>query len=738
MSTNIKQNLLNFSKIYCNIRNNGILYTQSMLLSNYDERLDKEWTKLDSSIGIVLHDRYELIAEIGKGGMSTVYMAKDRNLGAYWAVKKVKQSSNNIDMNAFKKEVELLSSLNHSDIPRIVDRIELNDNYFVIMDLVNGTSLGKKIALEGPQPERQIIEWAKMLCDILQYLHTAKSNPIVYCDMKPDNVMLTESGRVKLIDFGIAKECKRGEKQTGDAVGSKGYAAPEQYPGASNLLDERTDIYSLGATLYNLVTGIVPGPPPNGLRPIRELNASLSEGLEYIIGKCTAVDPAARFQTCSELKNDLNNIEQLNSEYRKKMEKRLYSFCISSVSCFLCCFLIFFGYTGMLRDKEDKFQMAFDAAGTLVKQGNPTAAEVKYKEAIANKPAALESYQKLFETMLPGSNDKDRAQKTELAIDTLKKYVDDTGSPVYHNFELMYQIIKQCINLNNPAYASYAVSYIAAIKNSREFKDGKLNNEEIGCYEIIASNCANDITTQNFTKLNDALINLEKNTDDADITADNKLSNYYTIVVIYNNYPGNLKNAYTKTVEIGEKAKKIIDSNAQLESLGFNNIIPMYELVASSMYDSGVLTNEISDKRNDYQSSLEWFGYLDDLNDDLSETLLMKKANAHKEIFESYESVEERPKINQAVLSQVNLAVNIYSDILKKNPENFLAGVNLTQIQLDAELVKPTKERNYNTVLKNYNAVLQVKKDDKNSLTNLSLSQFGSLKRQMLNAGLEV
>ncbi len=92
--------------------------------------------------------------------------------------------------------------------------------------------------------EADVVEWAKMLCDVLHYLHTVKENPIIYRDMKPDNVMLTQAGRIKLIDFGIAKECRHGEKQTGESIGTKGYAAPEQYKGSSNILDERTDIYS--------------------------------------------------------------------------------------------------------------------------------------------------------------------------------------------------------------------------------------------------------------------------------------------------------------------------------------------------------------------------------------------------------------------------------------------------------------------------------------------------------------
>lgn len=271
-------------------------------------------------VGKVLNERYELIAELGKGGMGSVYLARDKILGSYWAVKQVKNNKS-VDVEAFKKEVELLSTLNYPDVPRIVDRIELGEDFFVVMDFIDGVSLSKKVEAEGPQPEKDVVEWAKLLCDTLDYLHTTKSNPIIYRDMKPDNIMLTKNGRVKLIDFGIAIECVKGQPYLGPKVGTKGYAAPEQY--VNDVLDERTDIYSLGVTLYYLVTATTPGASPESIRPIREINPTLSEGLEYIIEKCTQADPKDRYQNCKELKRDLENINMLNSKYRKAMKKSL-------------------------------------------------------------------------------------------------------------------------------------------------------------------------------------------------------------------------------------------------------------------------------------------------------------------------------------------------------------------------------------------------------------------------------
>ena len=234
----------------------------------------------------ILKNRYELLTELGRGGMSTVYLARDLNLGSYWAVKHMKNNGSN-EIIAFKQEVELLAGLSHPDIPRIVDRIEEFDDYYVVMDFVDGVSLGKKVVAEGPVDEATVIGWSKMLCSILTYLHTVHENPIVYRDMKPDNIILAQSGRVKLIDFGIAKECVRGVKDEGECFGTRGYAAPEQYRNGSNILDERTDVYSLGCTMFYLLTGKVPGKAPNACPPLRTLNPNLSDGIQYIVSKAT-------------------------------------------------------------------------------------------------------------------------------------------------------------------------------------------------------------------------------------------------------------------------------------------------------------------------------------------------------------------------------------------------------------------------------------------------------------------
>lgn len=177
--------------------------------------------------------------------------------------------------------------------------IDTEDSFIIIMDYVQGNSLNKALEEYGAQPQEYVIEWAKQLCDVLGYLHS-RQPPIIYRDMKPANIMLKPDGNVTLIDFGTAREFKEKNLADTTCLGTVGYAAPEQFGGMGQT-DARTDIYCLGATLYHLVTGCNPSEPPYEMKPIREINPSLSGGLERIILKCTQRNPEDRYQSAAEL-----------------------------------------------------------------------------------------------------------------------------------------------------------------------------------------------------------------------------------------------------------------------------------------------------------------------------------------------------------------------------------------------------------------------------------------------------
>lgn len=279
-------------------------------------------------IGSLVDGKYKILSEIGHGGMSVVYMAINEKANKTWAVKEVRKDGK-MDFNTVRQgllaEIDTLKRLKHPNLPSIVDVIEDDDSFIIVMDYIEGRSLDKIIEENGAQPESYVISWAKQLCDVFGYLHS-RTPPIIYRDVKPANIMLKPDGNIMLIDFGTAKNYEIDLGET-TGIGTIGYAAPEQYIGSGmGRTDARTDIYCLGITLYHLLTNVDPCKNLIGDKSIRAVNPSLSHGLDAIIQKCTQVQPDDRYQSCAELMYDLENYEALEPLYRKKQKRKLGSF----------------------------------------------------------------------------------------------------------------------------------------------------------------------------------------------------------------------------------------------------------------------------------------------------------------------------------------------------------------------------------------------------------------------------
>lgn len=285
-----------------------------------------------SKIGDIIDGKYEILKEVGRGGMSIVYLAMDNRLNKQWAVKEIKKkgtnSENQIVVQSLLSEANLMKRLDHPNLPRIVDIIENGQNIYIVMDYIEGEPLDKILKRKGAQPEAAVIQWGIQLAEVLDYLHT-RNPAIIYRDMKPANVMLKPDGSIKLYDFGIAREYKEQNSADTVSLGTKGYAAPEQFGGMGQT-DVRTDIYGLGATVYYLVTGKNPCEPPYEILPIRNVNPQLSVGLEYIIQKCTQLNPEERFQSCIEVLYALNHLDELGEPHRKKQKAKLNKFIVST------------------------------------------------------------------------------------------------------------------------------------------------------------------------------------------------------------------------------------------------------------------------------------------------------------------------------------------------------------------------------------------------------------------------
>ncbi len=246
--------------------------------------------------GVVLQRRYAIQRLIGGGGMGMVYLAHDQRLSNRpCAIKEMVDHfidpQQRIEANDyFAREADTLAQLKHSAIPAISDRFDDQNRHYLVMEYVEGRNLEEEFAVRGgPLPEGLVIDIARQLCDVLGYLHGLVP-PVIYRDMKPSNVMMTEKGRVVLVDFGIARLFKAARK--GTMIGTLGFAPPEQYQG---IADPRSDIYSLGATLHYIVTGRDPEKfPPFSFPPVRELRPDISSNLAGSIDRALAYEMDGR------------------------------------------------------------------------------------------------------------------------------------------------------------------------------------------------------------------------------------------------------------------------------------------------------------------------------------------------------------------------------------------------------------------------------------------------------------
>jgi len=258
----------------------------------------------------VLADRYSVVRSLGRGGMGAVYLVSDTRLGGKnWAVKEMsdaalvdaQEKQNAID--AFQREANLLASLNHPHLTKVVDYFEEGGKHYLVMDYIDGQTFDEMLdAQTQPFTETQVTRWAVQLCDVLDYLHN-QSPPVIFRDLKPGNIMLDGEGQVHLIDFGIARLFKSGKSRDTASFGTAGYAPREQY--GRGQTDNRSDIYALGATLHHLLTLRDPGDEPFKFPQVNELNPNVSEVLNEAIVKAVEQEPEDRWQNAKEFSKAL-------------------------------------------------------------------------------------------------------------------------------------------------------------------------------------------------------------------------------------------------------------------------------------------------------------------------------------------------------------------------------------------------------------------------------------------------
>ena len=249
---------------------------------------------------VLLHDRYQLGTTLGSGGFSAVYRAHDLQSGREVAIKQIRLAGLNVQetieaTDTFNRELSLLTVLRHPQVPRLYDQFRDREHWYLVLEYLEGTTLETYLETRAAQGQPlQVDEALAMglqLCRVLEYLHT-RQPPVIFRDLKPGNIMRSPGGRLSLIDFGIARHFRPGQTRDTRALGSPGYAAPEQYGRAQTT--PQSDLYSLGALLHALLSGQDPSEQPVGLTPLRLGSAAAENELAALAQRMLAFDPGER------------------------------------------------------------------------------------------------------------------------------------------------------------------------------------------------------------------------------------------------------------------------------------------------------------------------------------------------------------------------------------------------------------------------------------------------------------
>lgn len=479
-----------------------------------------------TEIGSVIDGKYEILKEIGRGGMSIVYLAMDKRLNKQWAVKEIRKKgsgkNDEIVVNSLLAEANMMKKLDHPALPRIVDIIDNGVTIYVVMDYIEGESLDKILNEYGAQPEERVVGWAKQLCDALSYLHSQKP-PIIYRDMKPANVMLKPEGNIKIIDFGIAREYKEQNLADTTVLGTKGYAPPEQYSGQT---DARSDIFALGMTMHHLLTGVDPR-SGEAYAPVRQWNPELSEGIEIIIDRC--VEPAAenRYQSCSDLLYDLEHPELITKGFKKKQKRKLISFLVSTGLCVVMLI------TGTILNLSATYvnNQDYDAN---IESSDP----MKYFAAVDIYPSRVDAYNMLIEYYK--NHDADNAEITKVGntIEANANNLDSANSDVA---DMYYDMGKLYFSDYDGSFKSRAVSAQNFFKLATESNVNFEKKPIAECYYSICNFMTNQSTTSehsidDFNALFDEIQSAMNTVDSATDNEANydKISLYYVAMLLIN------------------------------------------------------------------------------------------------------------------------------------------------------------------------------------------------------------
>ena len=341
---------------------------------------------------------YEVIAQIGMGNSGIVYKARHRNLDKFVVLKKIKANAINIADN--RAEADVLKNLKHAYLPQVMDFVEDNGDIYTVMEFISGNSFKQYLDAGTAFPEKSEIVWMKQVAATLCYLHNQKP-PIIHSDLKPGNIMLTNSGNVCLIDFNISFSLGGNGFVNGY---TKNYASPEQIrawkynqtqpnPSLRKKIDKRSDIYSMGATFYHIVTGSKPMPDDNGyVQDIREKKPEMNQLFGAVIMKCLEPDLKKRYQRAEDVLYDLQTMAQRSKEYRSLLRKQRIISGVLAGGLVLSAVLALAGYFRIDSERMKRYEDTVAQEEKCIKNGNYDQLDDYYQKAVKLYPGKMDAY----------------------------------------------------------------------------------------------------------------------------------------------------------------------------------------------------------------------------------------------------------------------------------------------------------------------------------------------------------
>lgn len=369
-------------------------------------------------IGSTFDGKYKILEEIGRGGMSLVYLARNERLNKTWAIKEIPGNGLRAEAASGRSllaEAEMLRRFDHPNIVRIVDVVEEKDRSFIVMDYIEGRDLLSIVREHGAVRPDEAVRWMRQLGEVLCYLH-GQQPPVIYRDMKPANVMLRPDGDVVVVDFGTARVSRGGNREDTTLLGTRGYAAPEQFGGRGET-DVRTDIYALGATMYHLLTGSSPADTDFFICPLGELRPELQgSGIERIVGRCCAPRREDRFQSAAELLDALEHVHDFDLAVRQRDRRSLRLFLVPACICLLGILAM----AAFLAAKDRTIRTTFETS--LRRAGNAESFAEAFpdlRRALTLRPDAPDGYGSVLERIVSDSDREFTAEDRRLLRELL-------------------------------------------------------------------------------------------------------------------------------------------------------------------------------------------------------------------------------------------------------------------------------------------------------------------------------